>query len=81
MKRFLGVLFLALGCAQDPVAKNTTDNPKVPVDLLFTNNGCSVYRFFDAGRYHYYADCTGAVTDIRIENKTTHFEEIPSVRR
>lgn len=54
------LIVLALsGCARDPVSTDHTDNQSVSVDKLFTHEGCSVYRFYDAGHYHYWADCRG----------------------
>ena len=34
-----------------------TENPEIEVGLLFTHEGCRVYRFLDRYRYVYYADC------------------------
>jgi Domain of unknown function (DUF4884) len=44
----------------EPIASTPSSNPDVQVDLLFTHDGCSVYRFHD-GTYHYYVRCEGRV--------------------
>lgn len=50
-------LFLIAGCDANPVSTQSTNNPKVQVDLLFVHDGCAVYRFYDGGEGHYYAVC------------------------
>lgn len=53
------VLAVVIGCTEvkEPVRNESTDNPTIPVALLFEHEGCRVYRFIDADRYRYYADC------------------------
>lgn len=53
----------ALGCVRraNPVAVHGTDNAEIPVEHLFTHDGCAVYRFRDIG-YHYYVRCDGPGT-------------------
>lgn len=48
---------LLVGCYADPVSTTGTNNPAVPVSLLFEHEGCKVYRFTDAGRERYFANC------------------------
>lgn len=48
---------LAVGCAKDPEKVELSTNPKVAVATLFTHDGCTVYRFEDVGRDHYFARC------------------------
>lgn len=51
------------GCdANTPVSVQKTDNSQVSVDLLFTVEGCRVYRFLDALHFHYLTICPGRVT-------------------
>lgn len=58
MRKLIALSVLALaGCGYDPVETKTTNNRDVPVSLLFTHEGCSVYRFYDAGSSRYYANC------------------------
>lgn len=89
------LLALALGLLLASCAKEGTSVPvenSVPgqnyrVTKLFTTNGCTVYRFFDAGEYHYMTNCTSTITTITescgknctedkgYENYTTHSNE------
>jgi hypothetical protein len=51
---------LALGgCHAPPLATTGTNNASVDVELLFTHDGCKVYRFKDAV-YHYFVRCDTA---------------------
>ena len=64
MTRLLGLCvgILALPACyvpQPPVTSSRSNNPEISVQTLFTHDGCTVYRFFDAG-YHYYARCDAA---------------------
>ena len=64
MFRSLLVLSLAVllaGCAADPQASAASANAKVPVVKLTEFDGCTVYRFHDAGHYRYVAKCEQAV--------------------
>lgn len=57
----LTVLALA-GCAKEGVGGvQQTDNREFQLDKLFTHEGCTVYRFMDAGYYRYWTDCRGKV--------------------
>ena len=63
MRRHTVVLFVlaAAGCSAGlapPLARSTTNNTEVQVETLLTHDGCTVYRFWDAG-YHYYVKCDG----------------------
>lgn len=60
MKRllFTGILIVLLtGCDNPAIETTATDNAKINVDKLFTNDGCTVYRFYDNDYDHYYANC------------------------
>jgi hypothetical protein len=76
----VGVLALILaGCTNDPVSTARTDNNQVPVDKLFTHEGCTVYRFFDGGRNHYYSDCRGStMSHFNCGKGCTRDEEVPT---
>ena len=54
----------APGCLSTPTVMSTTQtaNPDYSVDLLFTHEGCSVYRFEDRGHGVYYVDCGHSAT-------------------
>lgn len=45
------------GCYAEPTARTGTDNPDVPVETLFTHDGCTMYRFYDGGRHVHFAKC------------------------
>jgi hypothetical protein len=55
------VLLPLLACVNEPVATTPSTNGEVPVDELFTHDGCTVFRFRD-GTYHYYVRCRGEPT-------------------
>ncbi|WP_241576603.1 DUF4884 domain-containing protein [Rosenbergiella collisarenosi] len=59
-----GVLVLSVmllsGCYNDPQEVTTTEND-YHVGKLFTVDGCSVYRFKDAGNNIYFSNCRGEV--------------------
>lgn len=55
------ILLIVVSCAKDPVESKRTGNNDITLDLLFKNDGCSVYRFYDAGRYRYFSDCRGDI--------------------
>lgn len=66
------LLAIALGLLLASCAKEGTSVPvedSVPgqdyhVRKLFTTDGCTVYRFFDTGDYHYMTNCTSTITTI-----------------
>ena len=64
MRRCAYLLALLMaGCGAAPISSTMTDNPEgVKLDLLFTHEGCKMYRFMDNGHFHYFADCRGTVT-------------------
>jgi len=77
-------LFLA-GCEKPPVKTERTDNAEIQVDDLFTHHGCTISRFYDHSRAHYFADCRGAITTTRTEScgkscVHTWDDEIPTAR-
>lgn len=52
----LAAVIALAGCEQQPQYKIRTDNPNIPVEYLFTHDGCKVYRFED-GRSRYFVKC------------------------
>lgn len=71
MKRIalFAILTLALSsCGEDPLATKSTDNPNLPVGILFEIDGCKVYRFRDAGQYVYFTNCRGSTTAFHSES-------------
>ena len=56
-------IFIALLCAaceKVPEETSRTTNPNVGVEKLFSHDGCTVYRFEDGGRSHYFTKCIDA---------------------
>ena len=60
--------------------RDQTTNNEYDVDKLFTKDGCSVFRFVDNHRYHYWVNCTGSVasdvTEICGKNCYEKYEEV-----
>lgn len=50
-------LFLFYSCAKDPVSSSITDNPGIEAELLFTHEGCKIFRFRDSGHLNYFTTC------------------------
>lgn len=82
MYKFAAVLAVGLalmGC-QDPNDKSVvedTSNPVYSVRKLFTNDGCTAYRFYDDGRYRYYVVCD---SNQRVTTSTGYSEMVGKVR-
>lgn len=57
---FLLVAVALAGCGHQAESTATGTNPAIPVDTLFSHEGCTVYRFLDAGSFHYFSKCPGA---------------------
>lgn len=51
------VLLILTGCEKQPISSQQTDNVNFQVDLLFSKDGCNVYRFYDQGRSIYFVKC------------------------
>lgn len=56
------LLVLLAGCEKEPLSVERVDNNEFSLDKLFTHDGCTLYRFYDGGRNHYYSDCRGRTT-------------------
>ena len=68
-------------CAKDPVSVAPTNNPDVSAALLFSVDGCKVYRFEDAGAYRYFATCPNSTvmsshTVQCGKTRCTHFDDV-----
>lgn len=79
-------LLAVAGCGAPPVSTSGTDNGQVPLDTLFTHDGCTVYRFRDGGRSHYWVNCPGRIDSQRTEScgkncTTTHDDSIQTTER
>jgi hypothetical protein len=77
----LGPTLAACHIPADPVAVQPTNNPEVNVSLLFSADGCDVYRFYDGGE-HYFARCQeGRVSTLspkRCGKNCRRDEEVPT---
>lgn len=49
------------GCGEKPVSTAPTDNAAIKVERLFDHDGCTVYRFYDAGT-RYFVKCRDGST-------------------
>jgi hypothetical protein len=59
MKKLLLITALGLtACTNEP--ESAVKQGEFKVERLFTNEGCTAYRFNDAGRYIYYTNCSGS---------------------
>lgn len=77
---FLSMVLLT-ACTKTPVSTSHSDNPEVPVSVLFSKDGCTVYRFEDSGYNHYFARCPfNATVDERHScgKNCVRQEEIPT---
>lgn len=68
--RYLFLALFVLGCDHDALEERTEVKNGIKVQLLFTNDGCNVWRFDDGGHNRYYADC-GNVSSSHQETRTT----------
>jgi hypothetical protein len=60
MKTILALFVVALvGCSK-PAETSTAVGREFVVDKLFTHEGCTVYRFEDAGSKRYFTNCSGS---------------------
>lgn len=51
-------LALLAACEKSAESMSQTTNNEFQVEKLFMHEGCTVYRFDDHGRAHYYTRCT-----------------------
>ena len=63
MKYILLITLFLISCTKEGT-KVSVENAlsDFHVNLLFTKDGCDVYRFFDEGRYHYFTNCTETIS-------------------
>lgn len=59
----LAALVLLVGCMEAKQAESSSAaGIEFRVDRLFTHDGCTVYRFTDAGYNRYFTRCDGSVS-------------------
>lgn len=56
----LAASMLALAGCSKPAESSVRAGSDFKVDKLFTVDGCSVYRFMDAGHQRYFTNCSGS---------------------
>jgi hypothetical protein len=54
-------LCLLVACGKNGEERKQV-NPEFLVDKLFTTEGCTVYRFSDAGSFRYFTNCGGSAS-------------------
>jgi hypothetical protein len=74
----IGLFLLGLcGCSvNSPIEITPTNNPAIHVALLFEKDGCKVFRFDDAGHFHYFTNCTGSIGSMQGCGKNCTREEL-----
>jgi hypothetical protein len=70
----LAVVFLTACNARLPLSLSRTENPDYSVELLFTHDGCSVFRFSDGGYDRYFTNCHGSTSWAETCGKSCHRE-------
>ena len=58
-------LFLLTGCCEGPSESKPILNKDYDLKLIFENDGCKVYRFYDYGDRHYYINCNSVIPYVR----------------
>lgn len=58
-KAALLLAFVLCGCMGEAEMRVSASNGEFHVSRLFTADGCTVYRFGDGGRAHYFVRCAG----------------------
>lgn len=56
-------LLVLVACDKEGKQTVGTDNSNFSAVLLFTVDGCKVYRFYDGGAPHYFTTCQGSVSN------------------
>lgn len=72
MKRLaaLAAVVMVLGGCGKQAESSTAAGVEFRVDKLFTVDGCTVYRFRDAGYYRYFTNCSGSTDWTERSGKT-----------
>lgn len=70
----LPIALLLMSCGERPLTTTQSNNPGLPVSLLFEYEGCKVYRFYD-GRTVYYTNCNSVMQSVK-EGKTEVYREV-----
>jgi hypothetical protein len=57
-------ILVAVSCSKRAEERRRTTNPAIDTEKLFDIDGCTVYRFEDGGRDHYFTNCQGSVSGV-----------------
>jgi hypothetical protein len=57
--KYLLLALLLYGCMHKSVSREKKAD--FELEFLFEKDGCKMYRFYDGGRYVYWANCNGKV--------------------
>ena len=74
----LAGLVIVSGCSKEAAETKRTDNENFRVERLFTVDGCTVYRFHDAGDARYFSSCAGAVSWTETTGKLHINKSVPT---
>lgn len=69
----VGLAVLVLSGCSKPAESTTRVGNNFEVGKLFTVDGCTVYRFEDSARSHYFTNCSGS-TSYTISNGKTSYQ-------
>lgn len=61
----IAAVFVFAACTKEGEGPARASNDRFDVQRLFTADGCTVYRFFDAGNFHYFVNCPGGGVSTR----------------
>lgn len=62
MKYIILILIMLTACVTPGEKEVNSSNSDFKVELLFTVDGCKVYRFHDGGNSRYFSTCKGSST-------------------
>lgn len=68
-------IFALVACARAPES-SVRAGVEFKVDTLFTHDGCTVYRFMDAGNLRYFTNCSGQTSWSESSGKSSRKMEI-----
>lgn len=74
----IAVSAVLVGC-EKPAESMTVKGAGFAVETLFTHEDCTVYRFSDAGRLRYYANCKSGQHTTMWRERRGHDVEITTV--
>jgi hypothetical protein len=69
MKKLIIIALLFASCdeGREPEKEVKSTNESYRIQLLFSVDGCKVYRFYDKGEWRYFANTKGSVSSYHSE--------------